>query len=678
MKSSKKYFIQILNFLCLFSLILFIKGKNINQENISLRENETIKKYIIKNEDHSCKLSIDNLEDLNKILIDLMIFSGDVILNFKEQNENIHKYETANKIFCSISTDGINLSDLDFVISALKNSYYSVRFTVVKKDQKESDITNIIPGNTNFLLTMYPFDEDGGLNMVSKKLMFKKESNNNHPFVVNFNSLNCDFKFYKIFDNEKKEELKSIDDYFVQDVINPDDERYQTKEYSYITEIISVEQGTYNKKMCMFYASGADLENNILVGENVPQEVIFNSNGLTQINYLYQIPDIKNDLAIKFILDNRSQYEVKFFIEQQNIKEVTITSDQQEIIESSSYSKYCQQDQECKLTIEIKLNYNQEQNEDFELEVAIKSISEFDIYPSYLIKNEINSEYLNFKSPNYYYTDIGQAISGEIIINYYRGNGMVFGKIVKKNKEPDANPEWRGIYEFPSRINDSLKYTSYLKKLSFTEEDTKDCEDECYLLLSVVNNITSIPDGKNYDNSRYFGFDILIITESVSIQSLNPLITLPLNKYVIGSISKKESSPDFIRYYIINIPYDAEKVIFDLQSEDVAMYINIYFKDNPKYDDYRYPSSSEHIWEFFSRGKPEIFELSKQQILDSANGLVDSLSSVSLTICIEAQKNENDLSTIYALKYHLELNQELNIYEIYSDQQTICKTEKKR
>ena len=176
----------------------------------------------------------------------------------------------------------------------------------------------------------------------------------------------------------------------------------------------------------------------------------------------------------------------------------------------------------------------------------------------------------------------------------------------------------RGIYEFPSTINGTLKYTSYLKKLVFTEEDTTNCEDECYLLLSVVNNITSNNGEKqynyDYENYRYFGFDILIITNSLSIQSLNPLITLPLERYVIGSISQIESAPDFRRYYIINIPYDAEKVIFDLQSENAAMYVNVYLKDNIKFEDYKYPSKNVHFWNFYSKGKPNFLKYQSRKL----------------------------------------------------------------
>ena len=70
-----------------------------------------------------------------------------------------------------------------------------------------------------------------------------------------------------------------------------------------------------------------------------------------------------------------------------------------------------QSNKECNLILEISLNSQSPINKDLYLETTIKSISSVSKYPSYLIKNKINREYLNYKSPNYYFTDIGQKIS---------------------------------------------------------------------------------------------------------------------------------------------------------------------------------------------------------------------------------------------------------------------------
>ena len=253
---------------------------------------------------------------------------------------------------------------------------------------------------------------------------------------------------------------------------------------------------------------------------------------------------------------------------------------------------------------------------------------------------------------------------------------MIFGKIVKKNQKMEGNPEWKGLYEFPKQVEGTMNYNSYLKKLEFSDKDTAQCEDECYLLLNVINTNNSNSD-VNEDSPKYFGFDIIIITNSPSIQSSFPLISLPLEKYIVGSISNKINSIDNNRYYIINIPYDAQKIIFDLQSDNAAMYVNVYIKDNANFEPYKYPSNLYHFWGFYSKGKPQLFEITKEQIIQEIKNLRDSLEGISLTILIETNNIDNDLSSIYTLKYHLVLsNSAPNIYEVYSDQQTLCKSEK--
>ena len=674
MKSYRKDIYRILNIICLITLLFITKEDDIIKT--TLKENETLKKYIIQKEKARYIIQINSNNIPKKILIDLMIFSGDVDFEYNDPGKIFHKYETANKIFLSVNTANFPLEEIEFLVKSFKSSYYSIKYSTVKADQTELTMTNLIPFNTNFLVTLYPFDENGSLNTEPKQLVFqfKDKTIAQNIFLFNFYSLNCAYEIYKInpSNNNEKQLLKSNDNFFVQDYIKnnvPSSE----EEFIYQVKILSLEQGTYNNKMCMIYASGTevgehmDLEFNILVGDNVPQKINFKKNEVEKIKYSYEIPDSNNDLAIKFILYHRAEYKVNLYITTSSspIKNLIISSNQQEIIEAKSYSNYCSSGYECNLIVEIILEKEYLQNKYSTLEVTIKSISSVNQYPSYLIKNKINSEYLNFKSPNYYYSDIGENLSGEIIINYYRGNGMIFGKIVKKGKTPDEDPQWRGIYKFPSQIDGTLKYQSYLKKLIFTTEDTKDCNDECYLLLTVENYETSSSD----NNKRYFGFDILINTYS-DISNSPPLTSLPLEKYVVGTIAK-----DIKRYYIIDIPYDAEKVIFDFQGENVAMYINIYLKDNPKFIDYKYPTYKKNIWNYDSKNKTNLFEITKQDILTKAENIIDTLEGLSLTILVEPQNNEC-LSTIYTLKYHLVLDTIFNIYEIYSDQQTICETYK--
>ena len=666
-------------FLCLLSFLIFVNG---NKE-INLNENETDKQYIKKADVNSYTIKA-TYENGKKYLIDVMIFSGDIVLLYEDKKNKIHKYETANKVFLSILSDK-DISEYVIQVQAMKSSYYSLRYVELKGNENEVGKINEIPINTNFLVTLNPLNSDGSYQ--SRKIKFKSDK----PLLVNFYSLNCIHKIYKVIkddsdNSEKSVLLKSTDDYFVQDINNKQNDN---NEYSYHIEINSIELGKYNKKMCMIYTNSyevddKDLDKNILVGDNVPQKVKFNSNEFKKIKYLYQIPNKNNDIAIKFIFTERAKYDVNFYIDKIKKYKITISANHQEIIYSHDYfGQDGDSNKECNLIVEINLNSPSSGDKDLYLETTIKSISSIYKYPSYLIKNKINSEYLNSKSPNYYFTDIGQGISGEIIINYHRGNGMIFGKIVPKSEIYNENAEWKGVYDFPNKVQGSMKYNSFLKKLEFTELDTLECTNECYLLLNVVNVNSkynnSVNDTLIEDQHEYFGFDILIITFSPSIVSsiYFPLIYLPLEKYVIGSISNNKISPDYIRYYIINIPSDAKKVILELQSDDAAMYINVYKRDDYYFIDNKYPTNINHCWNFYSKGKPRLFEIPYDDIIRKAaeiSAIGDTNEGLSLTIAIETNNQNNDLSSIYALKSHI-ISSNLNINEVYSDQQTLCKTE---
>ena len=378
-----EYFKRTIYFLCLFSFLLEVNGDT----DTNLIANITVNKYIKKDQIDTYHIIIDEPSDkVNKYLIDLMIFSGDVILLYDEKN-NFHKYETANKIFLSITNDQ-KVSQYDIKVSALKSSFYSIRYVALFGSENELGKINEIPINTNFLVTLYPSSNDGSNQ--PRKIKFTKTDYN--PFLVNFYSLNCIHKIYKKV-SEDRILLKSTDDYFVQDYIQETD----INEFFYEVEISSIEHGKYNNKMCMIYANSYEVDNNfdksILVGENVPQKARFNTNELKRIKYLYEIPHISNDIAIKFFLTERAKYDVNFYIgnnlKKLNENSISISAEHQEIIYSDSYKKECQVDQECKLIVEISLSSSSPSTTDLNLETTIKSISSTNKYPSYLIKNKI-------------------------------------------------------------------------------------------------------------------------------------------------------------------------------------------------------------------------------------------------------------------------------------------------
>ena len=647
-------------------------------DKIKLIENQMFNQYILKGDIDRYLISFKHQKNLYKLYVDLMIFSGDVVLKTDRNEDQIHKYQTANKIFYSINLVELKIDSIDFQVEAKTNAFYSIQYTLVRSNQKDSSYINYVPTGINYLVTIDPFDRSDFSFLMKKILNFNNvRTTDEHPYLVNFYSLNCQLSLKKMYNNGEKdveEPIVSKDYYFSQDIVNPSDIRYKQVQYTYEAGILTMEQGTYDKKMCMLYASsielereGKSVERQILVSENVIQKVIFEKGNIV-MKYLYVIPNKGNDIGIRFILNDKALYSVDFYLDRTLISNLELSSNQQETIEKAKLEIYCPENQPCPLIVEIKLGESYS-NTSPGLEMAIKSLGTIEKYPSYLIKNKLNSEYLSLNSPNYYYTDIGEAISGEIIINYYRGNGKIYGRIVKKDQTiPDLNPEWRGIFEFPKTVNGTLPYTTYLKKLQFTKEDTEQCNVGCYLLLTVENKVSSYVN----ISSRYFSYDILIKTKSEIIASLTPLISIPLDTYIIGNIAPEELE-DSKTYYKFYISYDTDIVVFDFQSEYASFYVNLYINNN-----YLYPKKDDCHWEFKSTGNPHLFELGKNDILELAKErkLIDqnsnSIEGLSLIIGVSSEETDSIFRTIYSFKVHLSIKQELNIYDVYSDQQTLC------
>ena len=656
-----------------------------SQESIKLIENQMFNQYILKDETHQYTISFKQQKNLFKLYVDLVIFSGEVFFKTAENEEimNKFKYQALNKIYYDIELDGLDIDSIDFKIIAKKNSFYSIQYSLVRYNQKESSYIHYIPTGANYLVVVDPFDKTHSYFSMKKALNFhNRRTTEGNPYLINFYSLNCEFMFYKNYYNDDNtqvttEKLDHKDYNFAQDIIDQKDSRYNKQYYQYIVEIISMEQGTYDKKKCMLYTSSIELEKDekiierkILLSENVPQRAVF-TNEYTIIKYSYIIPNINDNVGIRFILIDKANYEVEFYIYKNYISTITITNNQQYIIEPKDYNQYCLSDQPCPLNVVVNIQKYYISSSP-NLEITIKSLGIDDKYPSYLIKDNINSDYLTANNRNYYFTDLGQYISGDIIINYYRGNGRIYGKIVKKVQPiSDQNKEWRGVYDFPKSSEESLPYVNYLKKLVFTQKDTEDCELGCYLLLTVENKIEN--SSSNDLSKRFVLFDIIIKTNSEVIKSFAPIIPIPSENYIIGTISPKETEYESRTFYIFYIPYDSDVIVFDFQSEYATLYVNLYINEY-----YLYPTKNQNHWCFKSRGKPGIYEIKKAELLELAHdkGLiqkdVDSTEGLRLTIGVSAEKSDSIFTTIYSFKVHLAIIDSIDIIDVYSDQQALC------
>ena len=64
----------------------------------------------------------------------------------------------------------------------------------------------------------------------------------------------------------------------------------------------------------------------------------------------------------------------------------------------------------------------------------------------------------------------------------------------------DFEANWREIYRMPFEDDlESLSYNRYTKELIVTSNDTKDCDEGCYLLMSIqISQIGEIVEDNKF------------------------------------------------------------------------------------------------------------------------------------------------------------------------------------
>ena len=152
-----------------------------------------------------------------------------------------------------------------------------------------------------------------------------------------------------------------------------------------------------------------------------------------------------------------------------------------------------------------------------------------------------------------------------------------------EGKEPNAI--WRGKYELPKE--DDSRYDSYFKELTINSGD--DCKNGCYLLIKIV------PVQEQEYVERFFSYSLMI--NSFSMESNYALVYILFNSYIIDICESRDTWNRGAVFYF-NINEDFEKIIFDVQSENVDLYVNIgikvpYQKIYHEYTDFQLYSERE-------------------------------------------------------------------------------------
>ena len=648
---------------CEFETSIFSKGQN-----LTLIEDEKFSKYLISGEKGKIIADLQTGRQVQRITFDIMIFSGDITFNVldKYSNTNLNdeeikitydKYFLSNKVFIHINLAQLTIDKVIIDYTAEINSFFTIQYDVNSYNAEQ--LRENIPSGENYLVQIDPTSTTKTKTIYLSNRFYK----NRNPFLTNFYKLNCEFEVIR---GENK--INFFDGY-AQEILQSNSDEYDSPYYEYIIKITESDLSNYNHKMCMLYVSGYEAETNytrdIIIGENTNQQIIFNNNFKT-IRFLYPHAEASKDLALHVNVIDKAFYKLVVTANNEFIQEYIITITQTFYIRGSILSLKCEDNTLC--PIEVEVLYNKEIIEtEPKIEITIREIKNT---PTYIQKGKEKIDFVCGNKFYYLYTDIGKNEIGEITLNFLREFGNIWAKVVRKDQTYiDVNANWRGVYRMPSsEWGDSLSFNKYTKKLLVTPDDTEDCIEGCYLLISI--QISKI--GEYIDDNKFYPFSILTrITPSNRAYTDIPKVVLHVDESIIGNIDIGQDEKIY-EFFEIWLPHDSDIVEFDWQSSVAGLYINL--------GGIR-PTIKNADFKKLPPGKDSILNLTKIEILDKVKSkkiiipYEDSLQGINLVIGIWTDKTDSINTELYSLRVHqpeLPNEDEIDIVLVNTDQKILC------
>ena len=636
---------------CEFETSIFSNGQD-----IPLIENQKFSKYVVKEEKGKFIAQIGKERNIKSLTFDIMIFSGEVSFQIINETEGItyDKYFLANKVFFNININETLIEEIAIEYRATNNSFFTIQYTI------DNNLIENIPSGESYLVQIDPNSDTQTKNISLSNRFWKNEN----LFLANFFELNCQFEVKR----EGIEEVKFFDGY-AQDILDKNNENYKSDYYYYSIKIKESDKSEYKNKMCMLYIAGYENENKtreIIVGENINQQIIF-ENGLNKIRFLYPHADaINDDLVVHINIIDKSIYKYEIYASNVKISGANLTKTITIFLKKSVISRQCKENNICPIIVQVE-NVKSIINTEPMIEVTIRKVKNT---PTYLPKNQAKLDFVCGDQLYYLYTEIGKNDIAEITLNFLREFGSIWAKIVQKNQTSiDQMANWRGIYRMPlENDTESLPYNRYTKELIIRPEDTKDCSEGCYLLMSI--QISQI--GDIVEDEKFYPFSILarIIQNNTSIKEI-PKVVIQVDEFIIGNVEVSKNEGIF-ELFEIWLPHDSKLVEFDWQSSVAGLYI--------KLGGIR-PSINDADFKLLPPGKDTVLSLTKEQIINKASELHintpynNSLEDINLVIGIWTDKSDSIDSEIYSLRVHqplLPTEDELDIIEVKTDQKIMC------
>ena len=643
---------------CEFDMNIIAKGQD-----IVLIENEKFSKFVEVGVGY---LLVDLKRDriIERITIDIMVFNGDISFEVEDPNKNINynKIYLSNKVVINIYKPKQTFEKVKIKYDAILNSFFSIKYTVDSENKEQ--LEEKVSSGESYLVQINPTSSSKKKDVYMTNVFGEKSA-----FMTNFFELNCEFQINR----PSLETNLTFADGYAQEIIEAGN--IALGYYDYEIKIKETEPSNYNNKMCMLYISGYEIdprsnEREIVVASNINQQIIFEDN-FKKIKFTYPIVNIKKEFSIRFNVIDRAYYKLTGTINGKvmdtiNNLQVAVTTNL--FVGSQDLRDYCKDTPLCVFNLEVEMFQKIVQTNPM-MEVTFREVLNV---PTYLQKGNTKLDFVCGDKFYYLYTDIGRNDVGEITMNFLREFGSIWARVVRKDiKTPDKEADWRGLYRMPGpKWEDGLPFDNYTRKVTIGTDQTKDCVNGCYLLMTIqINDI-----GDYVPDFIYYFFSIMVkVTSNKKTYTDIPKVTIQVDEFIVGSLDTTEMDDRYIsEFYQVWLPHDSDVVEFDWQSTVAGLYINIGdTRPTVKSADFiRYAPSIDSV---ISISKKEILEVVKKRKIKLENET--SIQDVSIVIGVWTNETDSIKYELYSLRVH-QYSEDPNFLEIIessSDQKVVCK-----
>ena len=372
--------------------------------------------------------------------------------------------------------------------------------------------------------------------------------NNESDLIVNLYSLDCQIK---IADDENGIIVKNISNYEYDafSIVVPKDKINSS--FIRVKPLINPLEEKNKKRTYHLIINSFDKDNpQLMFTEKFPTLIYFDSK-IETIKFFYELNNSEEPVVFSFFIIVRAKFEVQI-IDSEIPNRIIAYKDNIIIDPKYIYTNNS-----------IYISLNKEDNKNSTMIVKVSGNNS----PFYLQKNLLNLGFMPINTHNhYYYMDIFKGEEGEVMLNNKIHNGYLLNKIINKTiaDEREILNNYMNYFPNPDDYKELYKYNDFSKKLDLYSDETENCENGCYLLITYYSPEINI---KYLDGIEY----TLLARIWDEVEFKSQIVNIPLNEYVFGAIEPKSSSIN-AHYYSVFIP-ENDVILFEFQGRNIQTFV---------------------------------------------------------------------------------------------------------